>query len=75
MEAIDDLIARYGPEAKLEDAILIYDISLPSEDEDEDGEKETELCSRCTSYRMIVAVGLATSYVHARAGDLRAEEP
>ena len=72
MEAIDDLIARYGSEVKLEDAILIYDVSLPSDDEDN---QETEICSRCTSHRVAVGAGLATMYVTTQVSGMRSEEP
>lgn len=73
--ALDD-VAEYGDEAQLEDAALIYEISMPY-DEAEDAElaqrRWTQVLHKTTTHRAVVVIGLADTlaaalkadYVHA----------
>ncbi len=63
MRAIDSIIEQYGDDAQLEDALIVYEISLPDQEHGEP-HRETEIGSECTSYRATIAGGLAQAYAH-----------
>ena len=60
--ALDDIIERYGEDAELEDAVLVYEVSYP--DDEHDAERLTEISSQTTTHRAAVAGGLAQAYAN-----------
>lgn len=59
LRALDHMIDEYGEDVELEDAVLIYEVSYPEDDRDV---RLTEINAECTTYRSVVAGGLATAY-------------
>lgn len=57
MRAIDDVLDRYGEDATLEDAVLVYEISYTDDDE-----LVTELAANTTTHRASVTGGMAHAY-------------
>lgn len=60
MRAIDRVIERFGEDATLEDAVLIYEVSYG--DPDHEGERAQEVDAESTTYRATVAGGIAQAY-------------
>lgn len=56
-----DRIEQFGPEATLEDAVLVYEVSYP--DPDHDGELAQEVREESTTHRATVVVGLCAAEV------------
>lgn len=59
MRAIDTILEEFGEDATLEDAVLVYEVSYP-----EDDEVLTEINAETTTHRATVAGGIASSYAH-----------
>lgn len=54
--ALDRIEREYGDEANLEDAVLVYEVSLPLEDDPT--ERTSQLMSDSTSFRATVTAGM-----------------
>jgi hypothetical protein len=65
MKAFDAIVEQYGDEAeaRLEDAVLIWEVSVPNPDQEEGGEV-TEMNGHATTDRAPVAGGLAQCYAN-----------
>lgn len=60
MRAIDQIVERFGADATLEDAVLVYEVSY--DDPEREGERAQEIEAESTTHRSTVVGGLCYAY-------------